>query len=188
MEYKPYTYLIGWSIHNLFYYGVEYKNSSKGIANPTNLWTTYFTSSRTIHHLRAKHGEPDVIQIRKIFNTRQQAIAWEKKVLKRMKVLHDPKWLNSNVAGAVVLSLATRQLIAEKNRGKVKHSAAERARRSAQTRERNLLRGSHSEETKKKISQANKGKIKHKNGRGGNLNPMWGRRKLPDGTWVKVPV
>lgn len=28
-EYKPYTYLLGWSTHNVFYYGVEYGSKGK---------------------------------------------------------------------------------------------------------------------------------------------------------------
>lgn len=183
--YKPYTYLIGWSTLNLWYYGVEFKNCTKGVANPRNLWSTYFTSSKTIHEMRVIYGEPDVIKIRKIFTTREQAVAWEKKVLSRLQVLKDPKWINSNVGGAVTLSQAARKIIADKNRGKIKHSVEERAKRSIATRERNLRRGGHTEETKAKISAARKGKRGPKN-RSGSGNPMFGRRKLADGTWVKL--
>lgn len=188
MNYAPYTYLIGWSSYNRYYYGIEFKNSKLGIANPANLWTTYFTSSKTVQHLRLKYGEPDIVQVRKVFHNRETAIKWEQKVLRRMKVLQNDKWINCNIGGAVVLSAETRKLIAEKNRGMIKHSPEDRLKRSIETRERNLARGGHSEDTKRKISKAQKGKKKHKDGsRLGKLNPMWGRRKLADGTWIKLP-
>lgn len=188
MEYKPYTYLVGWSSLNKYYYGVEYKNSSRhGRANPSNLWVTYFTSSKTIQYMRVKYGEPDIIEIRKTFTDNHKAVAWEKKVLKKLKVLESDMWINSNVGGAIVLSSETLMLIADKNRGVVKHSIEERARRSIETRERNLKRGSHTEETKRKISESNKGKQKNFiGGRKGKSNPMFGRRKLPDGTWIRL--
>lgn len=44
--YIPYTYLIGWSKLNWWYYGAEFAKIKK-IANPSNLWTTYFTSSKS---------------------------------------------------------------------------------------------------------------------------------------------
>ena len=182
--YRPYTYLIGWSTLNLWYYGVEFKNSSKGVANPTNLWTTYFTSSKTVQDIRLRYGEPNVVEVRKVFETREQAISWERKVLSRMNVLKDTRWVNSNVGGAVSLSTSARKIIAEKNRGRVKHSAEERARRSLATRERNLARGPLSEETKAKIAAARRGKPGPAN-RSGRGNPMFGRRKQPDGTWIK---
>lgn len=39
--YTPYTYLIGWSKHNIWYYG---KRTAKN-CHPNDFWVTYFTSS-----------------------------------------------------------------------------------------------------------------------------------------------
>ena len=61
----PFTYLIGWTSHNLWYYGVRF---AKG-CNPRDLWTTYFTSSEKVKQTRQELGEPDVIEVRKIFQT-----------------------------------------------------------------------------------------------------------------------
>jgi hypothetical protein len=93
--YKPYCYLIGWSSLNTWYYGSEYGSRCK-TANPKNLWTTYFTSSIHVKDFRSKHGEPDVIVVRKEFTSAKDAITWEYKVLKRLKVKPNPKWLNKN--------------------------------------------------------------------------------------------
>lgn len=171
--YQPYAYLIGWSSLDKWYYGIEYKKYRKE-AQPSNLWVTYFTSCHVVHTLRLTQGEPDIIQIRRTFKTRESAIIWEKKVLKRLNVLRNPKWINSNVAGAIVNSPEMRARIAEKNRGKVKHSPEERARRSEATRKRNLARGALSEETKLRISVSRTGKPGPKN-RSGTGNPMHGR-------------
>ena len=67
VEYKPYTYLIGWTKYNVWYYGSETGFKTK-IANPSNLWKTYFTSSKYVKQYREKYGEPDIIEIRKVFS------------------------------------------------------------------------------------------------------------------------
>lgn len=93
MDYKPYTYLIGWTERNIWYYGVQY--GKKNIANPDNLWRTYFTSSIPVKMYREEHGEPDHIEVRKVFSTEQQARLWESKVLKRIDAANNPRWLNN---------------------------------------------------------------------------------------------
>jgi hypothetical protein len=91
----PYTYLIGWTSHNKWYYGVRY--SSK--CHPSDLWVTYFTSSKRVQEMREQCGEPDIIQVRKTFSTPKSAVLWEERVLKRMQVKSDDKFLNSHEGG-----------------------------------------------------------------------------------------
>jgi hypothetical protein len=93
MEYQPYTYLIGWTKHDKWYYGAEYGKLHK-IANPINLWTTYFTSSPEVEKFREEFGEPDVIKIRRVFKTSEETVAWESKLLYRIKAAENSKWLN----------------------------------------------------------------------------------------------
>jgi len=88
----PYTYLIGWSVHNLWYYGCQYGTKS----SPENLWKTYFTSSKVVKDLRVKLGEPDVIQIRKTFDSNLAALNWESRVLGRLDAANNTKWLNQH--------------------------------------------------------------------------------------------
>lgn len=90
---KPYTYLIGWSSHNKWYYGVRYSKK----CSPSDLWNTYFTSSKHVHKFREKHGEPDIIQIRRLFDNCDKALNWEQNVLKKMHVKSDNKWLNNAI-------------------------------------------------------------------------------------------
>jgi len=96
----PYTYLIGWSVHQKYYYGVRHASG----CHPDDLWKKYFTSSKKVKKLRVDLGEPDLIEVRKQFNNKELAINWEKKVLRRLNVLNNTFWLNDNIAGSVKIA------------------------------------------------------------------------------------
>ena len=70
--------------------GVRYKQG----CHPDDLWSKYFTSSVHVDIQRWLYGEPDVIEVRRIFQTKDEARDWEIKVLKRMKVVKSKQWLN----------------------------------------------------------------------------------------------
>lgn len=88
--YQPYTYLIGWSKLRRFYYGVRFAKN----CHPNDLWKTYFTSSKYVEAFRKEHGEPDVIEVRRTFESEKLARGWEHKVLRRMKVVNEDRFLN----------------------------------------------------------------------------------------------
>lgn len=96
-EYIPYTYLIGWSKFDTWYYGSQTGVTVK--ANPKNLWTTYYTSSKYVQEFRKLHGEPDIIEIRRTFKDKESTLQWEYKVLKRLNAIKSTKWLNKSVGG-----------------------------------------------------------------------------------------
>jgi len=100
-KYEPYSYIIGWTALDRWYYGIEY--GIKKVANPYNIWKTYFTSSKIVLRFREMHGEPDVIQVRRTFNNASTCIDWELKVLTRMKVLDDDRFLNANISPGIKL-------------------------------------------------------------------------------------
>lgn len=85
-----YTYLIGWTRHQKWYYGVRYAKNSM----PTDLWKSYFTSSKHVKAFRKEHGEPDVVEVRKVFEDSDLARKWESKVLRRIKAVSDERFLN----------------------------------------------------------------------------------------------
>lgn len=95
--FTPYTYLIGWTKLNKWYYGARWSRK----CNPSDLWNPYKTSSNVVKQFIIEHGEPDVIKVRKTFKTEAEVRIWEEKVLRR---LHDrdpfqnseSKWLNVN--------------------------------------------------------------------------------------------
>jgi len=88
----PYTYLIGWPEHDRWYYGVRYARD----CHPDELWVTYFTSSRHVSKFAEEHGDPSVIAVRKIFEESEihKARLYEHRVLRRMRVIGDKRWLN----------------------------------------------------------------------------------------------
>jgi len=95
---SPYTYRIGWTEYDKHYYGVRYANR---LLPAEDLWHEYFTSSKYVSEMREKVGEPDIIQVRKIFDNIDHAIIWEELVLTRLNVLEDDRWLNQNISGCV---------------------------------------------------------------------------------------
>lgn len=91
----PYTYLIGWSELDLWYYGVKFGKS----ADPALFWVNYFTSSKYVKSLRDEFGEPDVREIRKTFKTKEAASEWERKVIRRLRAVFSDKWINRGNGG-----------------------------------------------------------------------------------------
>ena len=92
-DHVPYTYIVGWSKHNRYYYGVRYAKD----CNPRDLWVSYFTSSKYVKEFRKIHGEPDILQIRKTFKNIESSQVWETKVLQRMRVINDDRFLNKGI-------------------------------------------------------------------------------------------
>jgi len=179
-----YTYLIGWTQMNKWYYGVRFTKSCL----PTDLFISYFTSSNYVNDFIVENGMPDVIQIRKIFDDPNKAIKWEYRVLKKLKIHENEKWLNRNVGGNIVFDEQVRKKMSDKKKGKSPSNKGKRM----------------SDEQRKKISDTRKLKgLGHKNAQYlprmmGDSNPMrndtvrkkfseqvTGRRKRynEDGSW-----
>lgn len=92
-----YTYLIGWSNLDKWYYGVRYAKD----CNASELWTTYFTSSSYVQKFVLEHGQPDVVLIRQTFDDSRLARRWESKVLRRIGAVHSSRWLNKTDNSAI---------------------------------------------------------------------------------------
>ena len=132
---KAYTYLIKHIPSGLVYYGVR---SANKVDPEQDLWQKYFTSSNTVKQLIEDTGADSFkYEVRKEFDTLEQAAVWETKVLRRCKVLYSEKWMNQNVAGYIVPTTESKKKISDFHKGKPK-----------------------SEEHKRKISEANKGQKK----------------------------
>lgn len=86
-----YTYFIGWSKHNIYYYGRQTRIG----CDPTKFWKSYFTSSHYVAEYRSLHGEPDIIEIRKIFGENYVKCSnWETTVLTKLNCAKSPMFLN----------------------------------------------------------------------------------------------
>jgi hypothetical protein len=73
------------------YYGAKYSKNS----HPSTFFKNYFTSSKIVRmYLEAEGLSAFSFEIRKTFLSAQDCINWEKKVLTRLKVNENDKWLN----------------------------------------------------------------------------------------------
>lgn len=93
----PYTYLIGWSQLDTWYYGVQFGTG----CHPDKLFfeekrskQSYNTSSRYVDRFVKEHGQPDIVQIRHIFETPKAALNWESTVIRRMGMVKSSRFLN----------------------------------------------------------------------------------------------
>lgn len=75
--------------------------------------------------MRSAYGEPDVIAIRKTFSEPKEALAWEQKVLRRLKVLRDQRWLNRGVGGTWYIQKQSQEHIIKRTKNK-KHNPLQR--------------------------------------------------------------
>ena len=103
--YTPFTYCLTFLLTGQRYYGVRYANNKKEMAHPSQLWTTYFTSSETIKALIEEYGEDSfTFEIRKTFKTREEALSWETKFLTKIDAAKHPEWLNGHNGSATFCS------------------------------------------------------------------------------------
>lgn len=115
---KPYTYLIKHRPSGKVYYGFRCANR---VEPHEDLWKHYFTSSPKIQQLIEETGVDSFdTEIRQVFETKEQAVAWETRVLTRCKVLHDDRWINQNVAGYIVPTEESRKKISDYHKDKPK--------------------------------------------------------------------
>ena len=162
---KPYTYLIKHRPTGQVYYGVR---SANKVEPHEDLWNKYYTSSPKVQRLIEETGKDSFdVEVRKVFETKEQAVAWETKVLRRCKVLHDARWLNQNVAGYIIPTAESNKKISDFHKSKPK-----------------------SEDHKKKIRDGNIGKKKPPRTdeyralmsklKSGENNPMYGKGCTPE--------
>lgn len=89
----PYTYCITHLPTGNWYHGVRYARGCQ----PSDLWVTYFTSSTAVLNL-VKTGTPQDFraEVRRTFSSRNEAIAWEarvnRRIIKRKNVINECAW------------------------------------------------------------------------------------------------
>ena len=168
--YQPYTYLIGWTELNKWYYGVRYANTKRP---EDDLWKEYFTSSKYVKEFRDNFGEPNFVKIDKIFKNREDAIDYEFNFLKENRAHAEAKWLNQSCFPAIRVNTLT-----EEHKNKIKKTMREKysgdnnpsKRPEVKKKMSDSLKGrtgtflgkSPSEETKKQISKTASGVPKPK--------------------------
>lgn len=92
-----YTYHLYHEPTGKHYYGVRY---AKG-CDPTDLWTSYFSSSPVVHQLIEEYGVASFnAKVRRVFESAEQAVEWETKFLTRVRAQKNDLWLNRSNGGS----------------------------------------------------------------------------------------
>jgi len=127
---KPYTYLIKHRPTGKVYYGYR---SANRVDPCDDLWKQYFTSSPGVQKLIEETGADSFdVEVRRVFETKEQASNWETRVLRRCQVLEDNRWLNQNIAGYIVPTEESRKKISNFHKGKAKSEEHRQKMREAQ--------------------------------------------------------
>lgn len=91
METVYFTYHLFHRPTQMNYYGARWK---KG-CHPKDLFSTYFTSSKKVLLLIEEYGVDSFdVRIRKIFKTKEDCMKWECKVLLKLGIPKNKRWLN----------------------------------------------------------------------------------------------
>lgn len=131
--YQPYVYIIRWTRVNKCYIGVRFAKN----CCPSDLFVSYFTSSKTVKQLISEVGLPDQIKIFR-YADKKTALRMEEKFQQRFRVLESDYWLNRAISGTrfhVDMTEKHKKKISKANLGKPVDP-----------------------ETRKKLSLANRGK------------------------------
>lgn len=109
MTHLPFVYKVTNKTTGFFYYGSRYAKR----CSPSDLWVTYFTSSKRIHALIEQYGKEDwILEIIEVFHSGEDAAKREVELLTESK--DDP--LNINICR----SIARHDLERNSKMGKVK--------------------------------------------------------------------
>ncbi|WP_343545695.1 hypothetical protein [Sphingomonas paucimobilis] len=111
--YTPFIYLIGWTELNAWYVGCRYAAK----CSPSDLWTTYFTSSKVVSEIRDSFGEPDVVEIIATGDT-QRIPAVEREAIILGELHTADRWLNRGTWKAIPTTPATRAKLKEQGRAR----------------------------------------------------------------------
>ena len=177
---KPYTYLIKHRPTGKVYYGFR---SANKLDPHEDLWKHYFTSSPGVQQLIKETGADSFdIEIRRVFESKEQASAWETRVLRRCNVLKNDQWINQNIAGYIVPTEESNRKISEFHKGKPKTDE-----HKEKIRQSNL--------GKKRAPRSNEYKVKMSAAKSGVNNPRYNadvleetRRKIGAANKGKVPI
>lgn len=154
------------------YYGVRYSKNCK----ETDMWVTYFTSSKEIKRMIDLYGKESFsFEIRKTFDDPIKARLWESKVLRRLHVRSNNNWVNKNDNRSIPplygddnpsKRIEVREKISKSKTGKSRPDQSER-----------LLNNHHmkTEKSRKKLSETKKEQFKN-----GQLTHFYKGKKRPE--------
>lgn len=180
--YNPYVYHISWSNQNKHYIGVRF---GKG-CNPSDLWVSYFTSSKHVKKFREEFGEPDLIEILETFTNADDARLAESKYIQDFDAVKSEDYLNKHAPNGKWfcehVSEETRNKISISNLRRVKNGthhflngemSKESAKKRVKSGTHNFLSGEISKESARKRIEARTHNF---------LGPELNRKRIEAGT------
>jgi len=129
-KFKTYTYYLYHIPTAKKYYGYRFANKCEA---EQDLWSTYFSSSELVKELIKEYGKESFrAEVRKLFDTREEAHEYEQRFLHKVKAVESKEWLNRAYANSSFYSVqfgnknaagcdrpfAWRQQVAETMKGK----------------------------------------------------------------------
>ena len=118
----PFTYWLIWPATGMRYYGARYANG----CHPDDLGTKYFSSSKYVKMHIAENGQP-LFEIDKIFESADEALLYEQKILKLFDAASNSSFLNKSNGGANLrMTVEGAKKVSEKLKGRIRsaeHSA-----------------------------------------------------------------
>jgi group I intron endonuclease len=191
---KPYTYLIKHIPSNRCYYGVRFADG----CDPSDLWKTYFTSSKRVKGLIRRYGKKSFsYEVRKTFDTPKQARVWEEKVLTRINAVKRKDFLNLGNSGDQFYlekhSKESKRKMSEANKGKNHPNYGKKRSKEIKIKISESLKGknhfmygkNHLKNTKIKVSKAMKGENNHFYGKKHSKETLLKMKKAKKLYWQK---
>lgn len=124
MNYVPFVYLLKFLPTGELYYGSRTGKKS----HPADLWNRYFSSSKIVKKLIKEHGKDSFeYEIRKTFETKEEALEYEHRFLKRVNAKKNPKFLNKTNGAKNFIGNQNGSKASDKTRLKMSKSALGRA-------------------------------------------------------------
>jgi hypothetical protein len=150
--YTPFTYVVKFKPTGQIYYGSRTKQGCQ----PADLWNSYYTSSKVVHQLIAEHGRDAFeVEIRRTFATKEAALLWEHRVLRRLDAARNPQYLNRNNGDRKFINNGSGSMLGKKHTEDAKRRMAIN---SSGPKNPNWGGKAFTDETRRKLSESRKGK------------------------------
>jgi len=161
----PFTYRIYCRPTGQYYYGSRYSKH----CHPSQLWKTYYTSSKVVKQLILEHGEDAFdVKITKTFESKELAREWEYRFLCKVKASVNKQWLNQHNGdgnflnkGGLKLSEEHRKKISNANLGKAKPGTAKAMEGNTHNKGKKFSEESRAKCSTSKLGNTNRLGVKH---------------------------
>lgn len=159
MEHSEYFYLIQHKVSGKFYAGSSYRKN----CHPTQFWTSYFTSSKTVKRIILEDGEDSFSVCYIGVRSNDDARDFEAAFLKSINAAGNSEWINNSNGHSSFRcdkhSDESKEKIRQSSLGRFHSEEAKFKMRKPRSRQARKPKAAMSQETKNKIGVAHKGRV-----------------------------